>query len=428
MRVPGELTRARAFGNPAGRRDSILSNTIVIIGAGQAGAQAAMSLRQEGFSGRLVMVGEEPAAPYQRPPLSKAYLQGDLDEGRLYLRPQDFYEKQAIELMTGRRAEALDRAEKTVTLSGGETLSYDKLLIATGAPPRRLPCGGGDLAGVAYLRTIADSDALRPALAKTGRLVVIGAGYIGLEVAASARKAGLDVTVLEAADRALKRVAGPEVSDYFHRLHREAGVDLRLDAAFDRFEGGARVEAAVLKDGERIECVAALCGIGAAPATGLAEAAGLKVENGIWVDDHARTEDPFIWAAGDCVNFPSPLYGRRMRLESVPNAIDQAKAAAANMAGKDVVYDAVPWFWSDQYDVKLQTAGIAEGADERIARGAPGEKKLSVWYLREGRLLAVDTMNDVPSFAVGKRLIAAKASPDRKILADPAADLKSLLS
>lgn len=374
------------------------------------------------------MLGEEALPPYQRPPLSKAFLQGDLVEDRLYLKPPAFYEKGAIDLRTGVSVVAIDRAAREVALSSGESLAYDKLLLATGAPPRRLSCPGTELSGVHYLRTAADSKALRPVLAAGRRLVVVGAGYIGLEVAAVARKAGLEVTVIEAMDRVLKRVACPPVSQFYEALHRSRGVDLRLDARLAGFEGVDKVEAARLEGGETISCDTALVGVGAAPATSLAEAAGLRVDNGVWVDESARTDDPAIWAAGDCTNFPSPLYGRRMRLESVPNAIDQAKTAAAGMAGKRAVYDTVPWFWSDQYEVKLQTAGLGEGADTVVMRGEPGALKLSVWHLKGGRLLAVDAINDIPAFAVGKRLIAAKAAPDPKTLADPASDLKSLLA
>jgi 3-phenylpropionate/trans-cinnamate dioxygenase ferredoxin reductase subunit len=404
-----------------------MAEKIVIIGAGQAGLQAAASLRQEGYAGAITLIGEEPHLPYQRPPLSKAYLEGALDKSRLVLKPAEFYAKERIDLRTGERITAIDRARKSVVLASGEALSYDRLLIATGAPPRRLNVPGAELAGVASLRTIADSDALRPALQSGKRLVIVGAGYIGLEVAAVARKKGLPVTILELADRCLTRVAGVEISRFFHELHRDAGVDLKLGASLQGFAGKDRLEAAIA-DGEAIACGAALVSVGAAPATSLAEAAGLKVDNGVWVDETARTEDPAIWAAGDCTNFPSPIYGRRMRLESVPNAIDQAKAAAANMAGRRALYDAVPWFWSDQYDVKLQTAGVADGADERLARGDPRGRRYAVWYFREGRLIAVDAVNDPASFLAGKRLIAAKAAPDRKTLADPAADLKPLLA
>lgn len=376
----------------------------------------------------MTLVGAESEPPYQRPPLSKAYLEGALEKSRLYLKPLEFYEKQSIELRLGVRVGAIERDRKEVRLESGETLTYDKLLIATGSAPRRLKIPGAELVGVSYLRSMADSDALGPVLNGGRPLVIIGAGYIGLEVAAVARKRGLAVTVIEALDRPLARVAGPEVSAFYENLHRAHGVDLRLGAAVEGFDGGRVVEAVRLKGGEVISCGAALIGVGAAPATELAAAAGLKVDNGVVVDDHARTEDADIWAAGDCANFPSPLYGRRMRLESVPNAIEQAKAAAANMAGGDVVYDAVPWFWSDQYDVKLQSAGVADGADRRVVRGDAGGKSLAVWSLKEGRLLAVDTMNDPGSFIVGRKLIAAKATPDPKVLADPAQDLKSLLS
>ena len=404
-----------------------MSGRAIIIGAGQAGAQAAQSMRQAGFDGEIVIFGEETEPPYQRPPLSKAYLRGDLDKERLLLRPLAFYEQQKIDLRRGALVVAIDRAAKTVATDAGETLAYDKLLIATGAPPRRLSCQGADLKGVHYLRTVADSDALRPILSADGRIVIIGAGYIGLEVAASARKAGLDVTVLEMADRALARVAGKEISAFYQKLHADHGVDLRLGAALDHFEGRRKVEAAALKSGERIACGAVLVGVGAAPATALAEAADLRIANGVWTDEHARTSDPDIYAAGDCASHPSSIYERRLRLESVPNAIEQAKVAGANMAGGDVVYDAVPWFWSDQYDVKLQTVGVSEGADETVLRGDPGARKFSVWYLRRGRLLAVDAVNDAAAFAMSRRLVG-KTVPDAKSLADPATDLKSLVS
>ncbi|HXI86028.1 MAG TPA: FAD-dependent oxidoreductase, partial [Parvularculaceae bacterium] len=398
------------------------------IGAGQAGAQGAASLREEGFKGAITLIGEERAPPYQRPPLSKAYLAGALAEDRLYLRPREFYDKNDVDLRPGARATAIDRGTKTVALASGETLSYDKLLIATGAPPRRLNVPGADLPGVAYLRTIADSDHLRATFANAKRLVIVGAGYIGLEVAAVARKAGLVVTVLELAARALSRVAPPEVSNFYRDLHRAAGVDLRFGAALSGFEGNGALEAALLADREAIPCDAALICVGAAPATALAEASGLKVDNGLWVDETAASEDPSIWAAGDVTNHPSLLYGRRVRLESVPNAIDQAKAAAANMAGRRMAYDAVPWFWSDQYDLKLQTAGISAGAGETVTRGDPKSKRYAVFSLNQGRLLAVDAINDPASFLVGKKLIGLKASPDPKVLADPEKDLKSLLA
>lgn len=400
----------------------------IIIGAGQAGAQAAASMRQAGFGGDIVMLGAETELPYQRPPLSKAYLQGDLDAERLFLRPAAFYDQQKIDLRLGVRVTKIDRDAKIVITERGDELSYETLLLATGAPPRRLDCAGSDLEGVHYLRTIADSDLLRPALAAGGRLVIVGAGYIGLEVAASARKAGLSVTVLEMADRVLARVAGKEISAFYEQTHLSHGVDLRLRATLERFEGAGKVSAVVLEDGEKIPCAAVLVGVGARPATRLAEEAGLTLANGVWTDDHARSSDPAIYAAGDCASHPSPFYGRRMRLESVPNAIEQAKVAGINMAGGDAVYDAVPWFWSDQYDVKLQTVGVSEGADRTVLRGDINARKFSIWYLQNGRLLAVDAINDPAAFAISKRLLGARAVIDPKILADPAADLKSLVS
>lgn len=399
----------------------------VIIGAGQAGAQAAQSLRQAGFPGRIILIGDEPVLPYQRPPLSKAYLQGALGAERLLLRPAAFYEKESIEARLGLRALSIDRRSARIDIGDGAPIAYDRLLIATGAPPRRLTCPGADLAGVHYLRSIADSDTLRPRLVPGARIVIVGAGYIGLEVAASARKAGCSVIVLEALDRVLARVAGPELSAFYERLHRDAGVDLRLGARVAAFEGDGAVEAVQLGDGSRIPCDAVVIGIGAEPATELARAAGLTLSNGIVVDEQARTSDAAIFAAGDATNFPSPLYGRRMRLESVPNAIEQAKVAGAGMAGQHAVYDAVPWFWSDQYDAKLQTAGLSEGADLQVTRGDPDSGRFSVWSLSAGRLIAADCVNDPAGFAVARRLIAAKATPAPERLADPAIDYKSFV-
>lgn len=398
----------------------------VIIGAGQAGAQGALSLRAAGYAGRIILLGEEPAAPYQRPPLSKAFLQGTLAADRLALKPAAFYAQNGVALRLGLRAAAIDRRNARVETEGGDTIPYDRLLLATGAPPRRLHCPGADLPGAHYLRTIADCERLRPVLASARRLVIVGAGYIGLEVAASARKAGCEVTVLEAQSRVLQRVAGPEISAFFDGLHRAHGADLRLGAALAHFEGRGHIERAVLMSGEKIDCDAALIGVGAMPAIELARDAGLAIDNGVATDEYAATSDPAIYAAGDCASHPSRLYARRMRLESVPNAIEQAKVAGANMAGGSLVYDAVPWFWSDQYDAKLQTAGVAEGADEAIIRGDPAAARFSVWSLKEGRVLAVDAVNDPASFLASKKIIAAKTPVDAKRLADPATDLKSL--
>ncbi len=399
---------------------------IVIIGAGQAGAQAAVSLRQGGYKGAIAMIGAEAAPPYQRPPLSKAYLKGELDEHRLYLRGAEFYETQSVGLHLGMRATGIDRTAKTVVTDSGEIFPYDALLIATGAPPRKIACPGAELNGVHYLRTLADSERLRPLLMAPGQIVIVGAGYIGLEVAAVARQEGRHVTVLEMAPRVLARVASEPVSAFYENLHRSAGVDLRLGAALEAFEGETRIDGVRIASGDSIECIAALVGIGAAPELSLANSAGLDTNNGIVVDECARTSDPAIFAAGDCTNFPSPRYGRRMRLESVPNAIEQAKVAASNMVGGAVVYDALPWFWSDQYDVKLQTVGLSEGHDDLIVRGDPAEQKFAVWYLKDGKALAVDAINDPVSFAMGKKLILAGTALQAKQLGDVSVDLKTL--
>ncbi len=373
------------------------------------------------------MFGDEPAAPYQRPPLSKAYLKGELEEVRLLLRPCAFYEQQRISLRLSERVRLIDRGAQIVITERDVETHYDKLLIATGAPPRRLNSPGAELENIFYLRTMADSDALRSILNCDGRVVIVGAGYIGLEVAAVARQAGRNVTLLEMADRVLARVAGKAVSEFYQKLHRDAGVDLRLGSALDEFvsENG-KVTGVKLTTGEIIDCESVLIGIGAVPDETLAAEAGLEVGNGIVVDEYARTSDEQIFAAGDCTNFPSLRYGRRMRLESVPNAIEQAKTAGANMAGKSIVYDALPWFWSDQYDVKLQTAGLMEGHDEFVVRGDPETKRFAVWYLKDGKPLAVDAINDPASFAMGKRLIERSAAVDATAIADVSVDLRTL--
>ena len=399
----------------------------IIIGGGQAGAQGAISLRQAKFDGAIDIFCAEETPPYQRPPLSKEYLKGALDQERLFLRPENFYEAQDITLHAGVQVSAIDPQKREVKLGAGETLSYDALLLATGAPPRKLHCPGSDLGEIYYLRSLKDSDALRAVLEGEGPVAIVGAGYIGLEVAAVLCAAGREVTVIEAADRVLARVASKPVSEFYERRHREAGVTLRLGVAVEGFTGDGTVSAVKLGGGEEIPCVAALIGIGAVPETGLAESAGLAIDNGIVVDDHARTSDPHIWAAGDCANFPSPRYGRRMRLESVPNAIDQAKAAAANMAGGDVVYNAVPWFWSDQYDIKLQTAGLSEGHDTMIVRGDPAANAFSVWYFSGDKLLAVDAINDPPAFLVSKKLLTDDKSPEPSEIEDTSFDIKALM-
>lgn len=404
-----------------------MTKRTIIIGGGQAGAQAAVSLRQAGYDGDVVLICAEAHPPYQRPPLSKAYLKGAMDRERLFLRPTAFYETQDIRLHLNDQATEIEPEKKTVRTQSGVEIGYSQLLIATGAPPRRLSCPGADLNGIHYLRNLHDSDALRELLVAEGQVAIVGAGYIGLEVAAILREAGRDVIIIEMADRVLARVASAPVSEFYKDLHSRAGASFLLGAAVESFVGDDSVRAVKLAGGEEIDCAAALVGIGAIPETRLAERAGLEVNNGIIVDDHARTSNPHIWAAGDCTSFPLLRYGRCVRLESVPNAIEQAKVAAVNIAGGNAVHDALPWFWSDQYDVKLQTAGLSEGYDDVVIRGAIADKKFSVWYLKNDVLLAVDAINEPAVFMLSKKLLLNNAMPSRQQIEDVTFDLKMIL-
>lgn len=398
---------------------------IVIVGAGQAGASLAAKLRVLGHTGAVTLIGEEPQPPYQRPPLSKGYLLGEMELERLFLRTAAFWEEQDVTLRLGTRAEALDTAARTLRLSDGEVLSYDHLALTTGSRPRRLPAGiGGDLENVFTVRTLADVDRMAPAFRPGARALIVGGGYIGLEAAAVAAKLGLRVTLIEAAPRILQRVAAPETADFFRRLHEAHGVRILEGAGLARLTGEGRVTGALLVDGTELPADLVVVGIGIAPNTDLAEAAGIALENGIRTDEAGRTSAPDVWAAGDCASFPHG--DTRIRLESVGNAIDQAEAVAANMLGADAPYQAKPWFWSDQYDVKLQIAGLNTGYDRIVTR--PGEgPAVSFWYYRGDRLLALDAMNDARAYMVGKRLIDAGRSPDPALVADPATDLKALL-
>ena len=394
---------------------------VVIVGAGQAGAALAARLRALGHSGAITLIGEEPAPPYQRPPLSKAYLLGDMEEERLWLRAADFYSDNAIELRLGQPVTALDRATKTITL-GGESLPYDHLALTTGSAPRHLPAAiGGDLQGVYTVRTLADVDAMRAEFVPGRRVIIIGGGYIGLEAAAVAAKLGLDVTVLEMAPRILQRVACPETSDHVRALHVAHGVKILESTGLDRLLGAPRVTAARLADGRELPADFVIVGVGITPNAQLAGAAGLTIDNGIATDAMGRTSDPAIWSAGDCASFP--WQGGRIRLESVGNAIDQAEAVAANILGANTPYQAKPWFWSDQFDLKLQIAGLNSGYDRIVTRRVDGT---SFWYYRGDSLLAVDAMNDPRAYMVGKRLIEAGKSPDQQVIAETL-DLKALL-
>ena len=397
---------------------------VVVIGAGQAGAAVVAKLRALGFSGEITLIGAEPAPPYQRPPLSKAYLLGEMEEERLWLRSPEFYADNAIALRLGEAVSAIDPMARKVTL-GDEAIAYDALVLTTGSTPRRLPAAvGGDLAGVYTVRTLVDVDGMRSEFAPGRRLVIVGGGYIGLEAAAVASKLGLDVTVVEMAPRILQRVAAPETSDFFRSLHHHHGVRVLESTGFERLLGEGHVTGVLLTDGRVLEADFVVAGVGILPGTALAEAAGLKIENGIWTDAMGRTSDPHIWAAGDCASFP--WQGGRLRLESVGNAIDQAEAVAENILGAEKPYVAAPWFWSDQYECKLQIAGLNSGYDSIVTRGPDGAA-VSFWYFKGDRLLAVDAMNDSRAYMVGKRLIEMGRSVDPAALRDPATNLKALL-
>lgn len=398
---------------------------IVVIGAGQAGASLVARLRKDGFESDITLIGAEPHLPYQRPPLSKAYLLGEMELERLFLRPESFYTDNNITLRLGQRVTGIDAKAKTVTL-GDEVISYDELALTTGSDPRRLPAAiGGDLDGVHVVRDLAHVDDMSPWVTEGARALIVGGGYIGLEAAAVCTKRGVKVTLVEMADRILQRVAAPETSDYFRALHSDYGADIREGVGLDRLVGeNGKVTGAVLTDGSELELDFVIVGVGIAPATQLAEMAGLTLDNGIKTDAHGRTSDPSIWAAGDCASFPHK--GDRIRLESVPNAIDQAEIVAQNMLGAAKDYVATPWFWSDQYDVKLQIAGLNTGYDRVVTRNGEGAT-VSFWYYKGDRLIAVDAMNDPRSYMVGKRLIEMGKTADPTVVADPEADLKPLL-
>jgi len=398
--------------------------SVVVIGAGQAGAALVAKLRAAGHTDAITLIGEEPAPPYQRPPLSKAYLMGEMDEERLWLRGPEFYAEHHITLKLGQKVTGIDPAAKTVTV-GDETISYDDLALTTGSYPRRLPAAiGGELAGVYTVRTLADVDAMKAEFAAGRRLVIVGGGYIGLEAAAVAAKLGLDVTVLEMAPRILQRVAAPETSDYFRALHTAHGVKILESTGLDRLLGETRVTGVRLSNGTELAADFVIAGVGILPGTALAEAAGLAIENGIKTDALGRSSDPHIWSAGDCASFPHN--GGRLRLESVGNAIDQAEIVAENILGAGKAYDAKPWFWSDQYDCKLQIAGLNTGYDNIVTRGPDGES-VSFWYFKGDTLLAVDAMNDPRAYMVGKRLIEQGKSPSKAALENPATVMKDLL-
>jgi 3-phenylpropionate/trans-cinnamate dioxygenase ferredoxin reductase subunit len=400
---------------------------VVVVGAGQAAAQLVQSLRQGGFGGEIIIIGDEPVLPYQRPPLSKAYMKGELDAERLFFRPAAWYEDNQIALKLGITVAALDRARQHVIFEDGGSAGYDFLILATGSRPRRLTLPGAELTGVHDLRTLADVERIRPQLVAGRRIAIIGAGYIGLEAAAVARQLGLAVTVVELADRVLARVTSPVISNFFAAEHEAQGVKILTGISTSHIEGkDGRVSAVVLADGRSLEADLVLAGIGVVPNEELAKSAGIACANGILVDRDSRTNDPRIFAAGDCSNRPLVHYARAGRLESVHNAIEQAKMAAAAILGHGRPAEDCPWFWSDQYDLKLQIAGLSQGHDEVVLRGEPDTRQFAVFYLRGRQLLAVDAVNSPAEFLAGKKLIISGAELAPEHLGDKSISMKDI--
>jgi 3-phenylpropionate/trans-cinnamate dioxygenase ferredoxin reductase component len=399
---------------------------IAIIGAGQAGGQTAYSLRQAGFEGAITLIGDEPAPPYQRPPLSKAYLKGELEAERLFLKPLEYYAEHHVDLITGNAAKKIDLASRQIEMASGAAIPWDRLVIATGARPRKLAVPGANLEGVLELRTLADVDKLKWLAVKGARMVVVGAGYIGLEAAAVGSQLGLQVTILEAMPQVLSRVAGGEIGAFYTRIHRDAGTDVKLNAKLEGFEGSGHITGVRLAGGEVLPCDLALVGVGVLPNLELALEAGLVCGNGIVINAEGRTSHADVHAAGDVAWRPLVHFGREGRLESVHNAIEGGKIAAASMLGHPAPTLEVPWFWSDQFDLKLQTAGLWTGADAQIVRGDPQSRAFAVFYLKEGRVIAVDAVNSAPEYVVGRKLVAAKATVAPAELADKSISMKDI--
>lgn len=405
-----------------------MRKTCIVIGASHAAAQLALGLRQEGWEGKIIVIGDEPRIPYHRPPLSKALLAGEKTAEDIYIRPHDAYEKADIECKLNTRVESIDRERQQITLDNGELMDYDKLALTVGSRVRRVALPGVDLAGIYYLRTIADVERIKEHMGADKNAVIVGGGYIGLETAAVLRKAGMCVTLVETMERVLQRVTAPQISEFYHRIHTEEGVNILCNTSVTAFAGEGRVRGVVCTDGTTLAADLVIIGVGIVPNVELAAAAGLKVENGIVVDEFARTSDHDIVSAGDCTWHYNHLYERWIRLESVQNASDQARVAAMTLCGKEKAYDALPWFWSDQYDLKLQIAGLSQGYDEVITRGDKNSgRRLAAFYLQDDTIIAVDAINKPVEFMLGKRLIVNKVRVDKDRLADASIPIKALL-
>lgn len=405
-----------------------MSQTCVVIGASHAAAAFVTGLRQDGWEGRIQVIGDEPYIPYHRPPLSKALLAGEKTLEEIYIRPMDVYAKANVEFMLGVRAEQIDRGGKKVILTDGTAVSYDKLALMVGARVRKVNVPGHELDGIHYLRDFNDVSQIKHHVKAGGNAVIVGGGYIGLEAAAVLKKLGMNVTVLEMMDRVLQRVTAPEISEFYTRIHTEEGVQIRCQVGATGFEGKGRVERVICNDGTTHAADLVIIGIGIVPNVELAQAAGLKTENGIMVDEHAVTSDPDIVAAGDCAWHYNPIYDRWIRLESVQNANDQARLAASTVAGLDKVYNTLPWFWSDQYDLKLQIAGLNQGYEDVIVRGnRTGSRSFAAFYVKNNTVIAVDSVNRPAEFMVGKRLITDKVVIDKARLADESVNMKEMI-
>ncbi len=399
----------------------------VIVGTGQAGFQAAASLRAEGYAEPITLIGEESHIPYQRPPLSKEFALGQQDFESIQLRPQAFYQDHRIELLAGQKVMAIDRVARSVTLDSGRRIPYEKLVLAVGSRNRRLRVPGAELDGVVYLRSLDEAMVIRDCLEIAGQVVIIGGGFIGLELAAVARTLGKTVTVLEALPRLMSRAVPPVISEFFQKLHTEKGVRVVCGAAVTKIDGSAgNVRNVALSDGSRFPADLMIVGIGVGPNVELARDAALPVANGIVVDEYLQTADENVFAIGDCVEFPCVFASARIRLESVQNAADQAQCVAATIAGRRNAYKALPWFWTDQYDVTLQMAGISQGHDRVVTRGSAETRKLSAFYFRENRLIAIDSINRPLDHMVGRKLMAAGVRVTPEEAADESFDLKKL--
>ena len=398
---------------------------MVIIGCGQAGGQAAATLRQEKYEGPITMIGQESHIPYQRPPLSKQYLSGEQEKSKLNLRKESFYEDKDIRLILNTQAKSIDPKKKRVFMATGEFIPYEKLLIATGGRPRKLEIEGHLLKSIHYLRTIDDVDSIREEMKDRETMVIVGGGYIGLEVASVAIKQGLKVSLLEMEERILQRVTTPEMSSFYHELHSEQGVHIRTSTQVTAFQGADAVEK-VICAGEDILADIVIVGIGIIPNTEIAETADLDIENGISVNEKCMTSDQHIFAAGDCTNHPNPILNRRLRLESVPNAMEQSRVAASNMLGAEKIYSSIPWFWSDQYEHKLQMVGFSNESEQAVIRGEMSSKTFTIFYLQNKKVIAADSVNSPKDFLASKQLIGKEISPES--LANQEIELKTLIS